>query len=895
MGDPGTSSDIVTPELYSLPIRELEAVLATNFSTGQTARSRTWTPPTNPSANPGNRSGRRKAAAATKTRKLDKVEATRRLHEAIADIARESQSWVDGGRQGVPPALAIKGEAGLGKSVSVLDALALPAWKHRRVLYLVPTLDLGEELAAKAIERGIDARVIRGRSQPAPGERKNGGAKMCAKSDLAESLAALSIDVTNTLCRSRTKGGAEEHCEFAATCPYLRQMQDQRAGLLIAAHQYIPLSVEGLKAENIDLVILDESFWQSLTRQSFVDIARFRVARQVGDKGYGRRKDERLEDWQRRCADANADFDAVLSKATRVFEIADRPLTLDDFRAVGLTVEECQFARGVEYSRLGKPEITAGMPYAVQLDIVKKARVDEAFGFARIWAILERELAQPRQQLIGLERDNEHFDAKAKAFRVGLHTYWSPEAKLAEVPVVILDADVDKDIAARFYPACDRVIEISSTWSACHVTQVVDRPVSANMLAGKNPRADEQQRHGNRREDLWWMAHDMAERHGHPLAYSPDAAIGADARARRPLLVTYKGVEDAWVEDKRIEADDAVDRPLRNALPFDVAHLGDLRGRDAWKAATGVIVAGRLEPRVDAIEQLARCVYYSDPREFVWVVPDDKGRRLYPKVPRDIELADGAAIEVDVAAHPDPRCDAILRQVRESELTQAIARVRPVHRNAADPCEVIVATNIPLPGVIVDRVVEWSDLVPDRMRRMKLAGVAPDLSADAAAAWPELFPSAGAVRKARSRAAAAAGNHVEAQSLETCDKAHLVSTIGDGTGSEQYVRVEYVRRGSGGNRRRGSSLVRVSPSEGPTEAKARLLAKLPDAEEIRVVGPIPSPAQDPERHAIMLESALLWLEDFMDADDLMVGPRPAAGDSRDPARSSPLGAEAVPW
>ena len=64
---------------------------------------------------------------------------------------------------------------------------------------------------------------------------------------------------------------------------------------------------------------------------------------------------------------------------------------------------------------------------------------------------------------------------------------------------------------------------------------------------------------------------------------------------------------------------------------------------------------------------------------------------------------------MNVSVHPDPRAQAILEQIRERELLQAIARLRLVHRTK--PATVYVLTNIPL-DLEVTGVATWGALCP---------------------------------------------------------------------------------------------------------------------------------------------------------------------------------------
>jgi len=800
-------------------------------------------------------------------------ESSRILARGLEDHFKQAQQWLADGRTTDVPVLAIRSPAGVGKSEGVLQALSKPAWSDRRGLYLVPTIALAEELAVRARTMGINARVIRGRSQVQPGELE-AGAKMCAKNKLAESLSALGMDVTNTLCRSAgEKGEPAQECEHAKTCPYLAQLKNKASGLLIACHNYIPLTMERMKAEKLDYLIVDESFWRAMCREGRVQTSQFQLFRGVG-KDYGRRKGMSNADLQQEQGVAMNDFEELTILLKDIFNEASKakkPLTLDMFRQAGFTPELCAFATTYEYSRLGRPEIKAGMNYELQAELIKKAKVDEAFGFARIWKILNTELALPRNQLLGIVRDERAWSDKAEGFEDVLRTYYHPDAKLTDLPLILIDADLDEDIAKQFYPVASKVLNIDVAWSNVFVRQVLDRAVSRSMLAGDNKRPDEQARNGNRREDLWYIASDMSARHGHPVAFSADATDDTDARKRRPLIVTYKSVEDAWIASGRIEPYGAKEIPLRNALPFDVAHLGDIRGKDGWKHATGVIVAGRLEPQVSDVEKLARQVFFADERELTFIQPDDEGNKRWNSVNRAVSFRDGTEQGVSVSSHPDPRCDSILRQIREAELLQAVGRIRPVHRQAGNPCEIVIATNVPLDGVLVDEAVIWDDLVPDRIRRMELEGVVPDLSADCASAYPDMFSSASAVRQARSRSARARfQSQLEDNELQVsgCDKSHLDTLYGKcHTQRLLTVRVNYKRR-VGGLERSGSASVRYSKGESEADVVGRLTRAVPDAYAVTVLGTLPDADEEPERLAQMHKEATAWLAGSFESDEV---------------------------
>ena len=117
----------------------------------------------------------------------------------------------------------------------------------------------------------------------------------------------------------------------------------------------------------------------------------------------------------------------------------------------------------------------------------------------------------------------------------------------------------------------------------------------------------------------------------------------------------------------------------------------------------------------------------------------DPLRGWYPRVVVSRELADGGAIEAEADRHPDPIAEAIRWQICEGELLQIIGRARGVNRTAADPVDVLVLCDVPLP-VPVDGTLSASDLAPSPTELMLAAGgIAFENSADAATAYSKFW------------------------------------------------------------------------------------------------------------------------------------------------------------
>jgi len=115
------------------------------------------------------------------------------------------------------------------------------------------------------------------------------------------------------------------------------------------------------------------------------------------------------------------------------------------------------------------------------------------------------------------------------------------------------------------------------------------------------------------------------------------------------------------------------------------------------------------------------------------------------------ELSTGAVLDAIADRHPDPIAEAIRWQICEGELQQIIGRARGVNRTEADPVEILVMTDVPLP-LPVDATLRLADLEPGPDEKMLAAGgIAFANPTDASAAYPELWETRNAAKCAMRR------------------------------------------------------------------------------------------------------------------------------------------------
>lgn len=702
------------------------------------------------------------------------------------------------------PRHVICGEAGLGKSTTILSRVSALVDEGWNVLCVVPALPLADDLARHARNvAGITSTVVvRGRDRPDP---EQPGRAMCWKADLAAEVAKLRFSVKTTLCDD----GKGNRCIFADQCGYMKIATERRQGgtLYVAAHNHLSIPSDLLGDSRIDLVIIDESFWRTLTREGQTAIDRFLTPRLPNreHRSYRPKKGESDDEAAFRFEKDAREFAFILDKARRAFNLAlmaERQVELADLRAVNLSVGDCRFAAGIEYTALRRPDVHPGMPEDIQREIIRAAAVRETFGFARLWKLMGDELGTTRNGLLMSVR-----------FQIGklvgdmltnvIKMDFSVDPRFRKTPILMIDADADERIIDRFYPG-STVSTIAAEWSeAVNVKQVMDRTGSARSLT-----AD-----GNR-ERLRLLGLDMADRH-------------RDWNGTRPLMIVQQAIEETWKAEGRDLAFDG--GPANPRAPFEVAHFNGIRGKDGWKRTTGLIVAGRIEPRPDALDALTRGVFYRSEETVATIEPDTNGRVALPRRSVRITARDGSQATVSVSYHPDERADAILRQIREAEVSQAIARVRPIHRPTDAPCEIVVASNLPL-RIQPATLVRWMDIVPDRWREMELRGFVPDLAPDVASAYPDLFPSADAVRQAASRRAAD----------RKCDESPWESFYG---ACHTFKRMARFECGREGNRRKRGGWIRMEEGDTVETVAQRVREALPGAFGVVVTAPLPEPLE----------------------------------------------------
>ena len=67
----------------------------------------------------------------------------------------------------------------------------------------------------------------------------------------------------------------------------------------------------------------------------------------------------------------------------------------------------------------------------------------------------------------------------------------------------------------------------------------------------------------------------------------------------------------------------------------------------------------------------------------------------------------GTVATVEADRHPDEIAEAVRRAICQDEMLQAVGRARGVSRTAANPVEVVLLGNVPVPGLVPDTIEQW--------------------------------------------------------------------------------------------------------------------------------------------------------------------------------------------
>lgn len=599
---------------------------------------------------------------------LDQKVAREKLEEHIAKfLYKVVQTPEDS--EGRKIALGLKVSAGLGKTGTALRCIAAQGTDILRtghILFYVPTLALAERAQRDfaKLNSGLPSMVLRGRDAINPnasdGEQE-ADRKMCKRSDLAKRIASSVVSVTKALCRVEGPNEEQVYSDCAFDCAYLKQSEHHDNSVVFLAHSYlvVPPPLEG----SVSLRIIDEKCWPSLAETCQISMANW----------------VHSPDWQ--------NTDGIDKKYTNlrydVLKWVDTNENIPvNLRRDGIKKKDLKKLIDMETKQLSKLNLNPQMSLATlqeQIGHVDKKAGEQAIVRKRIWELLAKTYDQESTERLSLWKHTEN-----PTEFLTLKAHIMHELK-GDAPILMMDADLDEAIVERLSPGAQIVTLCAQ--SQADIIQVSDLTMSTYSLVSKSGADDRRKK----------------------LAKIIKREV-SNAKGQKVLVVATTAVLNAMYEDE----DTAFEAPVNSGTPPSL-HGATARwfgpsmlGLNDYEEYTTIILIGRLQTHVAAVEDDLRAMFgdTGTPLKFA-----EKSR--LSRTEGYIQL-NGQALtpkKVQVQTHPDLRGTTLLKQTREAQSEQAVARLRLISPNGNK--RVILISNVPLPGLPVDKLVSFEALAHD--------------------------------------------------------------------------------------------------------------------------------------------------------------------------------------
>lgn len=586
----------------------------------------------------------------------------------------------------------IRVSVGVGKSsqarVAVVSTLVAMRSRGdlRNIVLTVPTHVLGDEQAAdframfKGQAAGLRVAIWRGRDTPDPAYPEYRNAyierdqkpKMCGDMERVKDAQSLGLSAQTAACKRRIKmpDGTKQTvmCPLFSDCSYQKQ-SELEADIWIMSHDLLfhekPAAMGKLAA-----VVVDEAAWKKGYMGAEGKHLTLSVDALREDGGC-----PRLNDLRRQLLDAS-----------QLCGIGPVPATT--LKYAGFDADGAAEAIKLEYARKVDP-LHPGQTRQERKDAMGKAAGNVTISRTVMAWNAAREMLTPGGPEISgwLELAVEPTEnGPVRVMRLKGRKKVSDGFK---APTLLLDALLEPDLVRPFWPDFEMVADVQADMPHQRVRQVIDRAYSLAMLeplSAEAEKADPQEaaRRANRLRDLRALLVREARR------YAPEVV----------LVAMQKAIEKAMHD--------------LGPLPGNVAtaHHNAMAGIDIWKDVRALLVVGRTMPPPNGAERIAEALSgRATPAPIPWYQRTDCVR----------EMADGSTIPAEADRHSDPLAELVRWQIAEGEVVQIIGRPRGVNRTAANPVDVLVLTDVPLPMPLAGTV-EAAELEPNTVDLMLAAG-----------------------------------------------------------------------------------------------------------------------------------------------------------------------------
>lgn len=593
------------------------------------------------------------------------LEARREMAAAMRSSFEALMAWQPGVDGEAAPFHAFKVGLGLGKTEQLIGQALDAVQAGRKVVLLTPRHDLNAEIEKRiedeAGKKGAAVRVEiwRGREAMRPDYP---GEPMCEQLELVREAQWVMADVKETVCKI---------CPMRDGCPYLAQGEKQ-AEIWIAAHELMftemPAAMKGA-----GLLLIDEGFTlKAITGTNplepvAISLDALDIVPHVPKDVKGEKR-----------VDLEAELMPLRHKLIEAMRNSgegwiSRQALID----AGLTAELAAQAYGLEWKAKVDVDVSDGTTMPGLRAALKAAAVNrEIVRRGTMWRGIEAVLADESASKSGrirIETQETKFGPVQVARIFGLKQIRQDWKTL---PTINADATMDIDLLRHLVPHADRRAEIEAQTPHLRVRQVIGKTFGKRAIE-----------------------HDAKLQ----IQVETFARLEAMKSGGDVLLITNKAVQGE-IEKRARESQG-------RALPpfLKLAHFNDLAGSDQWREVSAAVIVGRPMPRPAEVELMAGIL---TGRAIEQTVPEGD---WFPAATVTLAARSGQAVTVEADRHPDAMAERIRAAVCERELLQAIGRVRGVNRTAANPVEVILLGNVPVPGLVPDQLEQWA--APDADQR----------------------------------------------------------------------------------------------------------------------------------------------------------------------------------
>jgi len=501
----------------------------------------------------------------------------------------------------------------------------------------VPTHNLANECYERLIDKGVKLGTVT--VIQGRSYRPEDGVPLCHKDTFAKKLGELGISTYKSLCRN----DAGKQCEYFEGCAYLAQYSSSTQ-IRIYTHAHIALERGLLDKECPDFAIIDESFYSTLldekttTMESLVYYIKNRKLAKTINRSF--KKNKPLLKCLRKKFDGETE--KVINNAIGSIS--------RDYPGIKPNNTEEQIA-----SRL-----TIGFKKSQIIKILLQQILAELTSFPE------------RDRPISIRRNENNITiSQRKKITRFIKNEGNGDAN--HVPVLCVDADFCRDIVKIFLPGIkSKTIFVKRN---AIVTQAYSNSGAKSRYIQYAGNFDLKIKANckTQLDDVQQVINNLHKQHNNLLVvtYKPLLIHKSD----QPLLTMPNGCKSI--------------------------HFGGLRGIDKFNDCDAVLVCGRNQPPVQAVESIAACLWWDSDNELKLT-----GKCLQEV--RGYRLVSGDKKGVNVWNYKDNRLQIVLEQIRECESLQAIDRLRLMHN--AVPKHVFLLSNLPL-NIDVDHLVKWKDIV----------------------------------------------------------------------------------------------------------------------------------------------------------------------------------------